>query len=76
MYQMYVCVEMYQKVSGRSGECLYGVWKVSGRSQEGVWKVIGTFLSGVLEVSRSTWNLTRSEYLQVLSCKLATNGHD
>ena len=29
---------------GRSGECLYGVWKVSERSLEGVWKVIGSFL--------------------------------
>ena len=29
---------------GRSGECLYGVWKVSEMSLEGVWKVIGSFL--------------------------------
>ena len=53
--------------------CLEGLESgcmVSGRSLEGVWKVIGTFLDGVLGVSRSTWNLTRIEYFQVLSCKL------
>ena len=29
---------------GWSGECLYGVWNVSGKSPEGVWKVLGSFL--------------------------------
>ena len=32
------------KVFGWSGECLSGVWKVSGKSPEGVWKVFGSFL--------------------------------
>ena len=32
---------------GRSGEFLYGVWKVSGMSLEGVWKVIGSFLDQI-----------------------------
>ena len=49
---------------GRSGECLYGVWKVSERSLEGVWKVIGSFLDQ-LEIqskfnllSTLTWDFT------------------
>ena len=48
----------------RSGECLYGVWKVSERSLEGVWKVIGSFLDQ-LEIqskfnllSTLTWDFT------------------
>ena len=32
---------------GRSGYCLYGVWKLSGMSLEGVWKIIASFLDQV-----------------------------
>ena len=60
---------------GKSVECLYVVWNVSGRSLEGVWKVIGNFLDEVLEVSGSIWNSTRIEFLQVLSCS-ATKWHN
>ena len=45
------CLEGVWKLSGVSGACLAGVWRVSGGCLKGVWKVPGGRLNGVCRVS-------------------------